>query len=286
MLLPAGLLVPAPVQAAPQAQSASACPDVLDYGAWKEAEAQLWDFRSPALTIIGAEHSRDPSHAQFARIESEFAAARPSLVFFEGPDRGIGDSADEAIRNGGESAFVRLLARKAGIPARGLEPSPGEQVQALAEHYPLDQVLLFFVVREAVRLRDREGRTGDALAASVAALLERVSAMASSSGIALPFDDVAGLQAAFEAYWPRRDWKSADSDWFSPLADDAQTGGRFFAAINRADSTNRNRHMVKLFADAVRQGERPFVVVGRNHVPMLSPALACLLRDPPDAASR
>jgi hypothetical protein len=257
--------------AASEAPPATSCPDVLDYATWNETPGQLWDFRSPTLTIIGIEHSRDPSHEQFTRIAAEFTAARPTRVYFEGPDRGIAEDRDETIRNGGESAFARLLARESGISARSLEPSPSDQMQALAGRYPMEQVLLFFVLREASRLRDREGRTREALDSAVGSLLGRVSAMAGSAGVKLPFGDVAGLQAAFERYWPGSDWREADAKWFSPRADDRHTGGQFMAAINRADSSNRDRHMVKLFTDAVRRGERLFVVV--------SPALSCAIAE-------
>lgn len=258
-----------------------ACPDVLDYATWKEAPEQAWNYRSAQVTIIGASHSRDPEHEQFARIATSFAEARPTVVFFEGPDRGFKDSAEETIKATGESGYVRHLAAQAGIPARSLEPSPPERLRALIDEFPLDQALLFFVVREAVRMRDREGVTGDALEAAVARMLPRLQPLAAEAGVKLPFSDTAGLQSTFSLYWPGRDWKAAEAHWFQPGGDDRRTGGVFAAAINRADSTNRNRHLVKLLSEAVASGERPFVVIGRNHVPMVAPSLDCRLKEEP-----
>ncbi len=261
------------------AMVAAVCPDVLDYGSWKPAASTVWDFRGTGVKVIGAEHSRDPSHEQFGRIAFAFDTAKPTLVLFEGPDRGTAGSRDEAIRTGGESAFARLLAKDAGIPTRSLEPSPGEQLKALAGDFPQDQVMLFFVLREAARLRDREHLSGEKLDGAVAALLQKAAGMGP-----MPFTDLAGLDAAFRKYWPDRDWRRADARWFDPLADDAATGGKFFAAINRANSTNRNRHLVKLLTEASAKGERVFVVVGRNHVPMITPALQCALASKATAA--
>jgi hypothetical protein len=257
--------------------------DVLDYSGWREAPDQQWDYRWPAatdttVTIMGAEHARDPAHEQFARIAKEFANARPTLALFEGPDRGVRDSADKTISETGESGYLRFLAQQAGIEARTLEPSPADQIRMLHAEYPADQVALFFVLREAARLRDREGKTGEALDAAVASLLQKIRPLADSIDFALPFSDVAGLQAAAARYWPGRDWRTLPSGWFSPTADDARTGGVFTGAINKADSRNRDRHMVRLISEATKAGERPFVVVGRNHVPMQAPALDCLLR--------
>jgi len=251
---------------------------VADYARWREAPGQQWDFRWPAagppsLTLFGAEHVREPGHAQFDRIARAFEAAKPTLAFFEGPDRGVRGDREATIRETGESGYLRLLAKQAGIPARSLEPSPPEQMKALLGQFPADQVFLFFVLREAARLRDREGKSGEALDAAVAPMLARAAAL----GAPLPFADVPGLAAATGRYWPGRDWRTLPAAWFSPLAKDSETGGLFLGAINRADSDNRNRHMVRLFAAAVKAGERPFVVVGRNHVPMQAKALACAL---------
>ena len=258
---------------------AAACPDVLDYGSWKPSAATEWDFRSHPVTVIGAEHSRDPLHEQFGRIASAFERAKPTLLLFEGPDRGIAGSRDETIRSGGESAFARLLAKGAGIPARSLEPSPGDQLKALAGSFPQDQVMLFFVLREAARLRDREHLSGGKLDAAVSSLLQRAAGMGP-----MPFTDLTGLDQAFRRHWPARDWRTVEARWFDPLADDTATGGKFFAAINRSNSTNRNRHLMKLLTDAAGKGERVFVVVGRNHVPMIAPALKCRLAGQTTAA--
>ena len=259
------------------AQPPARCPDVLDYAGWREAPGQAWDYRwpegEPRLVVIGASHSGDPGHPQFARIAAEFAAAKPTLAFFEGPNRGERASAEQTIRETGESGYLRFLAKAAGAKVRTLEPTPAEQFGMLVKAFPADQVLLFFVLRETVRLRDREKLSGDALDAAVAKLL----AQAAQAAPGLPFTDVAGLDAAARRYWPDRDWRAAEARWIGPGADDAETGGRFIGAINRADSTNRNRHMVRIFAEAVNAGERPFVLVGRNHVPMQVAALDCAL---------
>lgn len=177
----------------------------------------------------------------------------------------------------GETGYVRFLAKQAGIPVQSLEPSPVEQIRALLIKHPADQVYLFFILREAARLREREAKAGAALDQAITGLIQRAQPLAAKAGAAIPFTDLPGLQLAAKRYWPDRDWRTIPSGWFSPLARDAETGGRFLGAINRSDSHNRNVHMVDLLTKAVRSGQRPFVVVGRNHVPMQAPALACAL---------
>src|SRR5687768_16558299 len=269
--------------AAPQPADACAA-QVLDYAAWTEAPGQAWDYAlsgpdgKARVTIIGAEHSRDVSHPQFARIATAFAETAPSLALFEGPDRGVGADEAATIANMGESGLVRFLAAKNGAQVRSLELSPPDQVKALLATFPADQVMLFFILRETARMRDREGKAGAALDEAVSAMLRKVGPMASAMGLAEPLTDLPALDSAARKYWPDREWRTFPSNWFSPGADDRKTGGIFLGAINRADSANRDRHLFGLITSAAKAGEKVFVVVGRNHVPMIAPALDCALK--------
>jgi hypothetical protein len=254
------LVTAALAQAAPATCEAR----VLDYANWREVPGQQWDYRwsgggDKALTIFGAQHLRDPADPQFASIARAFAEAHPNLVFFEGPDRGAAEDAAETIRNLGESGYLRFLAARAGIPARSLEPSAGQQLGMLLAAHPLEQVNLFFILREAARLRDREGLTGAALDRAVSQLIARSAQLAAGARLTLPVTDLATLDAAVRRYWPGRDWRALPATWMSPGADDA----------------------VRQLVEAVRAGNRVFVVVGRNHVPMQAPALDCALRAAP-----
>ncbi len=252
-----------------------------DYATWREAPNQQWDYHwageRGAVTLFGAEHSRDPAHPQFARLEEAFRTAAPTLVFYEGPDRGEAANVEETIRSAGEPGWLRFAAKRAKVAIRTLEPNPQQQLGMLIREFPIDQVLLFFVLRDAAIRRERDGLTAAALDAATTALLHRARLMAGAGNIALPFTDIAGLETAAARYWPGRDWRTLPRSWFTPGSNDAATGGQFVGANNRADSRNRDRNLVAHIVEAVQGGERVFVVIGRNHVPMLAPALDCAL---------
>jgi hypothetical protein len=254
---------------------------VLDYRTWREHAGERWTFdgvaaSGGALHVHGAEHLRDPAGPQFAAIAAAFAAARPTVAFFEGPDRGTAADAEGAITGGGESGYLRFLAARAGIPARSLEPSPRDLMAALAGRFDHDRVMVFFVLREAARLRDREAKAGAELNRAVAALLTRAAPVAAAAGLTIRVTDLAALDAAARRDWPGRDWRDFPADWFAP--GEGPADARYLPAINTAVSDARNRHMVQLFAGAAAGGARVFAVVGRNHVPMIAPALRCALR--------
>lgn len=267
------------IDAAPAVAIAATCEDrILPYAGWEEQPDQKWSFaaRSPggsSIFIFGAEHSRDPGQPQFPEIAAAFAQSRPSAVFFEGPDRGLASNGEEAIRTQGESGYVRYLASQAGLSAVTLEPSPVELLASLRDRFDADSIFLFFVLREAARLRDREGLAGAALDEAVTKLLTRAVPVASKAGLKTSIGDIATLAIASKAHWPDRDWRSLPMDWFSP--GEGPSEARFLPAINTAVSEERDRHMVQLFTAAAKSGARIFVVVGRNHVPMIAPALEC-----------
>ena len=237
------------------------------------------DARAGALFYLGARHSDDPTDPQVAEIEAAWAAFGPTVAFYEGPERPISATADETVRQTGESGFVRWLASRDGVPTEGLEPAPGPEFEAVAEAVGTEPAALFFVLREAARLRDRKGATGPALDEAVAALLRR------AAPLGLPLTDLDALQGSYARHFsgsPRapEDWRDVPGAWFDPGADDAVTGGRFMATANRASSTFRNRHMARILADAIVRGERVFAVVGRDHVPAQAPAIRCFLAAP------
>jgi hypothetical protein len=228
------------------------------------------------LYYFGAEHSADPAHAQFAEIERAWDALKPSVAFYEGPNRPISETKDETIRQTGESGFVRYLAKRDGVPVVSLEPSPADEAAYVMRKFSAEQVMLFYVLRETARLRERRKLPEAELKAAVAQLLERASKMKGFEGA---FTDVAGLETAYRKYWTSpANWWEAPQAWFAPGKSSQETGGIFTNDINTLSSEYRDLHMYKSLAGATLEGKRVFAVVGRNHVPMQSPALRCAIK--------
>jgi hypothetical protein len=227
---------------------------------------------------MGAQHSTDPAHPQFAQIKQAWQTQKPTLVFFEGPNRGTAATADETIQQLGESGYVRFLALAEGVKTQSLEMSPQEEVDQLLStgRFSKEQIKLFFVLREVSRLRDRKGLKDEQLQDAVAQLLAKVNTVIKGFEDVVP--DVAALQVAYQKYWSApANWWQAPASWFTPGGNGEETGGKFTNEINRLYSENRDRHMYRLLSHAVLKGEKVFAVVGRNHVPMQAEALKCAL---------
>ncbi|KAA3436691.1 hypothetical protein [Rufibacter hautae] len=256
---------------------------LLSYKNWKETPTTQWNLtlQSPSggsLEYIGTTHTSDPTHAQFAQIKQAWNTLKPTLAFFEGPNRGVAATEEETIKQFGESGYVRFLAQADGIKTVTLEMSPQEEIDQLlkSSRFSKEQVKLFFVLREASRLRERKVLNEDQLKTAITQLLQKANTMIKGFDGVIP--DLAALQVAYQKYWTAPvHWWEAPTAWFDPLGDSLKTGGNFTNDINRQSSENRNAHMYRILSEAVLRGERVLAVVGRNHVPMQAEALKCAL---------
>lgn len=270
---------PARQQPAPAGFDERCSQKLVSYADWPKVKNPVFllGTTSPRgqLYYFGAEHSADPAHPQFAEIEKAWQAFKPTAAFYEGPNRPVAPTRDETIKQAGESGFVRFLAARDNVPFRSLEPSPPEEAAYIMKKYSPEQVMLFYVLREAARLRERRKLPEEELKRTVAQLLTQASKM---KGFEAIIPDLEALDAAYRKYWSApAQWWQAPAEWFDPIRPSSETGGLFTNEINRMSSEYRNLHMYRLLAGAALEGKRVFAVVGRNHVPMQERALRCAL---------
>lgn len=254
---------------------------ILPYEEWEASEDTKWSLEvarpeGGALFYFGAVHSSDPSHPQFAEIETAFRHFRPTLVFYEGPLRPQAATAEQTITEYGESGFVRFLAAQDSVALARLEPDPRNETAYVLQRFTPEQTKLFFVLRETARLRERRGLGEAELAGAIAKLLERTAGLPGFEGV---FTTVEELAATYNRHWQTPPaWWQAPENWFDPLLASEETGGLFTNDVNRASSHFRNLNMYRVLSEAVEAGHRVFAVVGRNHVPLQADALACALK--------
>lgn len=224
-----------------------------------------------SLLYVGVPaHTSDPADPFFERLDELAAGFQPTVVFYEGPDRGTRPTRDETIRELGESGYARFLAAQMGAQVARLEPAPQHEFAAVADTLGAERAALFFLLRETSRLRDRRGLAGDSLHGAVADLIRR------AAPLGLPVASTDELGALFHAHVdPDLAWTDVPGAWFDPLQFGAEA--HFFPTANRASSHFRNVHMAQTLAASVGNGARVMAVVGRNHLPMQAEALRCLL---------
>lgn len=228
----------------------------------------------PNLEYMGVEHTTDPAHPQLAEMERRWNAFKPTVAYFEGPKRPLPATRDEVVRLTGESGFVRYLAARDNVPVVSLEPSPADELAYVSQRFSAEQVALFYTLREAARLRERQKQSPEQIAAKIDEMLAKIAAM---PGFTSPFHASADVAKAYARYWTSpANWWDAPQAWFDPLKPSSATGGIFTNEINAASSHFRNVHMVAKLIAAAKQG-KTFAAVGRNHVIAQGAALRCAL---------
>lgn len=257
------------------------CADkVIPYSLWSDVKNPVFNLKLDSSTggqlhYFGAVHSRDLDQQQFKEIENAWEDLKPDVAFYEGPNRPIFETREETIRKTGESGFVRYLAKKDGIPFITLEASPIAEVKGFLEKYSAEQVMLFFILRETSRLREREGLSEKELKGAISQLLVQAKNIGGFESIP---KDLFELEKVYKRYWKTpQNWWEAPTKWFDPGLSSSQTGGIFTNEINKMSSGFRDLHMYKLLAQNLLEGKKVFAVVGRNHVPMQVPALKCVV---------
>ncbi len=248
---------------------------------WKETPGTEWNLRlgssgQGALFYYGARHEDDPADPQFGEISRLFESFRPTVIFYEGPDRGIAETGPETIARFGESGYIRFLASKAAIRTMGLEPAFPDTYRYLISRFPQEQVDVYMLTKEAMRLRTRKDFTRDQLITEISNMLTAVPKML---GMEISIRSVESLDQAFRKYWGGKlEWWQAPGEWFDPNKNSVETGGIFTNEVNAVSSDYRDVHMYRMIATQVNRGERVMAVVGRNHVPLQAPALKCAIK--------
>jgi hypothetical protein len=243
------------------------------------SDAYSLDLRAPnggQLAYLGSKHTRDPNDPQFELFERAWKKLTPTIAFYEGTDTLVRASCEEAIKLDGEPGLVRFLARRDHVPAASLEPNRQDEIDFLLKTFSAEQVKLFYVLRVIAELRERNKYTASDLKGDVSRILDRFTRYRGLDTVMRSDKD---LEDAYRRYWKSPEhWWEAPTMWFNPLVSSSATGGVFTNEANQASSTFRDVHMFELISKSMRDGEKIFAVVGRDHIPMQEAALKCATR--------
>lgn len=236
---------------------------LLQYGVLmgtNEVQLRIKSASGGELLYFGAVHSRDPQSPQFKQIDENWTRFKPTVAFYEGPNRPIEGGREQVIQQTGESGYVRFLAARDGTKLARLEPDPKDEFEFVQQKFPQEQVELFYFLRQAAQLRERQKMDQQQVTAAISQMLGRVRQL----GIPIEILSTDALQEAYAKYFSSPiNWWEAPLNWFTPNPEDERkNGGKFFHAINRWSSEFRDVHMYRVLSEMTNKGERVFAVVG------------------------
>lgn len=241
---------------------------ILSWEAYREVHPSLpYVLRLEAppggLLMFGTRHTYDPSHPQLSEIERLWREFQPQIAFSEGGIRPTAPDRDKAVTRFGELGLLRYLADRDHVALRSLEPPEDQEAAALAPQFLPGQVELFYVLRYFSSSSPADGRSLEEKRQSALESTRRRQHLTSLPNSPGELDELAARLLP-----ELTDWRWIPESWFDPTRTDT-----FLNRIAQRSSDYRNCHMVPLIVQAVRRGERAFVVVGGSHVIMQEPAL-------------
>ena len=214
------------------------------------------------LVLFGGQHSSDPAHPLFDRIEAAFAKLSPAFALHEGTPPDVETDREMAIRRHGEAGLVRHLAARAGIDTASMDIPLAEEARLLRREIAQGEALVFLVVRQLASFNrktarmDFDGYFGE--------FFDRIA-----PGLELMAIDWSLIEAEHVRVLGRplsaRRVTAIETD---PMYDDLPT-----QRISRLSNRLRDEHMLRRLIAALAEYERVFATVGVTHAVMLEPAL-------------
>jgi hypothetical protein len=217
------------------------------------------------LFYYGAAHVFDAGHQQIEDILKRWSAFRPTLALNEGGTPPVFDTIAETVGRNGESALVRWLARRDGIPVETFEPARTQLAEAVRGRFTVEQQKVSLVLRQILLQQQRtkaEFRAQD-LQLEVTRVLGILNRTPGLEEAPHTFDD---FQRSVAQLLPQlNDWRVVPNEWFDPAAEPPPT---WVNELARAGSDFRDEFIMNTITGKMRRGHRVFAVIGASHVVM------------------
>ncbi|WP_394694716.1 hypothetical protein [Hyphobacterium sp.] len=240
-----------------------------------DSELNLSFSNGAELIYIGAAHTNDPDDPQLIAIQSAIEDDQPDIVLHEGYSWPNTANLREAVQRYFEPGYTQSLASSLGIPTGTLEPSePDLWAEVLNKISALDYQM--YLITRRVRGWVRQRINGTQLTERSDRYISSLQSRGEAWGWPMPIAAFDEYQEHFQDVWPGLEFSQIPGDWFNPMLDGSQTGGRLINEANRVESNIRNVAMFRRISSLIADGETIVAVVGRNHVFQQAPAFQCL----------
>ncbi|MGI4874003.1 MAG: hypothetical protein ACRYFX_22820 [Janthinobacterium lividum] len=221
-------------------------------------------FQRPAqVTYFEAAPSQDAANAQYAELRQAFAASKPTLVFYQGPDLGVASTEAATINQFGEGGYVRYLAQQHQAAAERLDDPLAEYAYLRTRIAP-EPLKLYCLLRQTQWQRQQHGFSKRLTIRSMQQLL--INSRQFLPGTEQAIQNLGELAAAYQKYCPASGhWWQADAAWFGPPA--TATRSATLDEINQAIGEFRQQSLRQKLAAPALAGQRVLVVTRPGYLP-------------------
>jgi len=216
------------------------------------------------LLYYGANHVYAADNPQIADIQTRWAQLRPTYALNEGGAPPVFESLEETVGRNGESALVRWLAKRDGVPVETLDPTRAHSVAAMRSRFTPEQFKLSSVLGQVAEQRRRSDsfRVQDVETEVVRVM----NVLSRTPGLEGPPRTLEEVQESATRLLPTLvNWREVPSSWFDPAVFPAIT---WTNELSRLNNEYRDEFMIQKIIEKLAEGHRVFAVVGGTHVVM------------------
>ncbi len=245
---------------------------IMDMEAYKEIISQhrrpyCYTIKSKnggKVYILGVEHTKDKTNAQFDTISRLWEEAKPTVALVEGRMGFLFSWTQDPIEHYGEGGLVSHLSRKDGVKLYTWEPRKEDEIKLLLQDFSAEQLAAFYSFRPYFG-NMRHGKPSNPE--------EKLQGYLESRTDIEPLKGHFTSWQELDSYWQRH---FPDINW-RDYSDEKGWPSGFLSEIANASNLARDYHMVQAIADLVEKGETVFVTMGSSHAPRIEKSLHAII---------
>ena len=211
--------------------------------------------------ILGVEHKNDPKLSQFDSIRWYWEQHKPTVALVEGRLGFFLKWVQDPIKTYGESGLTAMLAKTDDVDLYTWEPSREDEIELLIQTHSAKKLAMFYALRPFFQLPDNEKNENQ-----LQALIdERTNYKALENSIT----SWQQVDSIWKVNFPELNWRTYNSGYGYP---------GYLHDIWNDSNLARDKHMVNIIAEEVKQGQTVFVTMGASHAPRIEQALKSIIK--------
>lgn len=206
--------------------------------------------------IFGAEHTRDPKHAQIKLIEETWKNLKPTIALVEGRLGFLLPMVMDPVENLGEGGKVKELAQKDGVPIYNWDLSKEELAVELQKSFSREQIALAQILQPYFsQLRFGKPEAEE--------FLKPFFKRAAYLGLQDSLKTVQDIDRTWKKYFADKDWRNVSDEYELP-----GYLNNMMATVNDL----RNQQLISVVNELTGKGEKVFLICGSSHAWCVQPA--------------
>jgi len=208
--------------------------------------------------IFGAQHTRDPKHAEIAIIEQKWNAFKPTVALVEGRLGFLLPGVMDPVEELGEGGKVKELAHRDDVPLYNWDLSKEELAKQMQGKFSREQIAI------AQILNPYFGNMRHGKPASPETYIEEYLKRAAYVGLQDSIKIAQDVDRIWKRYFPTKDWRDVTDEYGLP---------GYLGDMMTIGNDLRNQQLVAAIKELTAKGERVFVICGSSHAVCVAPAL-------------